>query len=108
MPKNLDEKIALILNDIKRLPDFEVRKRIKDFVLQEVNFTKTEHTLDNYDLSRIQSLAMDLFSKTDFRILDIDQSYQRVWCFVQAVLTFLKSESLIEFGITYDSKKQKK
>ncbi len=105
MPNNLDEKIALLWNDIKYMSDEDVRKAIKNLVLNEVNFINGEHIIEESELGIIQSRAAKEWVDTDLKNLGIDKSYEKTWFLAESVVGLLKSKGLIPFKLILRKKR---
>lgn len=110
MPKNLDYKIAILLDDLQGLTREDKAKRIKALVEEELEWKQTTHLVDNYDLTLITSFATKYM--TDMSInhmretaIDGDSSKQRALSYLEAVIGFLRKESLIPFKLTHVRKK---
>jgi len=108
MPKNLDKKISLLLEDIEGLSRQDAAERIKQLVLQELKFLETEHKINGYDIERVKSMAHDDYVQGDSRnILGgdfqfLDEGKIRSLCFIRATIRFLRSKDLISFQLKYE------
>lgn len=109
MPRNLQNKIYTLLDDIEDLDRHEAAKRIEALVKEEINFQKIEHVIGRHDLSVISSKAVQTFIDTDprnFGQYSADSEKHRAWCFVDATVNFLKNKGLISCVIRYDKNKK--
>ena len=110
MPKNLREKLALVLDDCQDLQKWELLQRLERVVNEEIGFMKAEHQVDSVDLSTIQSYAtkeyndMRLDEQALGRIYG-DGNLIRVLCYINAVLSHFRSKGLISFNVTLNKKK---
>lgn len=109
MSRNLDQKIGVILNDVETMTRKELSDRIKTLVLQEVNFHKADHYVDNYDLTRIWSVAcreMTELPKEYIIDMEPDTNRQRAYAVLRAITGELRRLKLIDFQIKYKRKKR--
>lgn len=108
MPKNLESKIGNLLDDLETLDRGEKVRRVKQLVEQEVRFMEAKHELTDWDLTFINSTAVDNMGKISLGSsskFSTDSSKLRTWCFTQAVLSWMRKEKLVNFLLNYDDKK---
>ena len=105
MPKNLTEKLSILLEDLESLPKFEAIRICEAFVNQELNFLEIERKITRHDLTLIRSSAISEMQnmKIDMLRTETDDSL-RTYCYVHAILGFLRKEGLIKFTMSYDKK----
>lgn len=104
--KNLHAKVMTLLEDGATLNRYELARRIERLVEDEVEFHKAEHTLGVYDLNLIRSSAINKFTEIDPRQFASNgygtSEDARMWCHVEAVIGWLRSQKLINFVLKYD------
>src|SRR5690348_7869706 len=105
MPQNLDEKVRLLLEDIKNMQDQDARARLKQFVLSEINFLEAEHVIEESDLSVIRSQASKNWVDTNFKENKIEPENERVWLLMDAFVSHFRSRGLIPFKLTLKKRK---
>ena len=100
MSRNLDSKIALLVDDLRGLNTQESIKRVKTLITQELDFLSTEHSITENDLAFMQSTAARAFTQEDVNTFGIDPSYYRTWLLLDSFVKFLRREGLIKFTLT--------
>ena len=110
MPKNLEEKIKILLDDLETLPRSEAVRKIKNLIEEELKFIESTHEINNWDLNNVRSHAKQQLLDTDLSIHgrwaneNLDEF--RAWCYVDAVVTLLKGKGLIPFDVIYSRDKK--
>jgi hypothetical protein len=108
MPKNLDAKINLLLDDLETASREEFRRRFIRFVEDEVAFHEVEVLIDEFDLIEITSKAVSAIANTSYgpnsKFTDI--SKLRAWAYSSAVNSFLKHRGLVKFILRYNHSKK--
>ena len=99
MSNNLDEKIRLLLQDLKSLPDYEAKKMLQNFIKLELNFLYAYHLIYNIELNMIQSCSTRKFIDTSIEKTKLSPSEFRIWCLVDSVVGFLNSKGLTNFSL---------
>jgi hypothetical protein len=108
VPKNLEGKIGLLLDDIQVLPRDEAIRRVKQLVFDELEFTKADLKIDEMDLVRVKSLATDILIKRSFSSSKLAaRDLVQTFCYVEAVQLYLRSKDLIGFRLIYDKEERK-
>lgn len=107
MPKNLRNKIFNLLEDMETLNKYEKADKLERFLKEELKFLESEHVIGKYDLTYIQSNAVQAFNDHDPRRLgrgsDLDAF--RAWCYTEAIISFLRQHGLTAAKLKYDQKK---
>lgn len=102
MPKNLRGKLNTILEDTERLSKHERLNLLEELIDTELGFLEAEHALSSYDLTTIQSVAVNYMQDLDVEFLqNTSPSQQRAICYVESVIGFLRREGLISFKFKY-------
>lgn len=112
-PKNLEEKVGILLDEIERLPRQDALRKLTAFVLNELDWKDTEFILDDYDLSTVRSIACKMMSEFPTHKVreygfesnyGIDQDKLRALCWIEAVVSFFRGNKLIPFKTSFKSK----
>jgi hypothetical protein len=109
MPKNLREKLALVLEDCQDLKQYELLNRLERVVNEELNFLANDHKVDTFDLTQIRSLAINNYNQLNMSQSSLGKAYGdgelvRTLCMVDSVISFLRSKGLVNFTITFNKK----
>jgi len=107
VPRNLEQKVAILQEDIRTLNTLEARRKIINFVLEEIAFSEAQHSVTEWDLTAMQSNAVNEFNQANASALNIDPSSLRVWCLLQAFVGFLNREGLIKFTLELKKKEMR-
>lgn len=111
MPKNLRNKVMLILEDAETLNKFELARKIELLVTEEVSLVKVDHEFGPRDLTTIESGAKYIFTNTPLSQFN-DNGYGsgntdlRAWSYVSSVIGFLRQKGLISFNVTFEKAKK--
>jgi len=110
MPKNLTEKISLLLDDSKDLQRYELIRVIEKLIMEELHMLSIAHKIDAYDLTLVKSNAIKMYVDSSFdeekygRSIAQDHDMKRAYCYVAAVIALLRGKGLINFTLEYDKK----
>lgn len=110
VPRNLREKISNLLDDIQTLPRYEALRRIEQLVNEELSFMEAEHSVDEWDLTKIKSDAINEFNNTTMSTSlrgTVPPEHLADWCRVLALIGFLRSKGLIKFTLAFKNKIRK-
>lgn len=105
MPKNLEQKIRFILEDVEKFDRTHAVKELTALLEKELGFTEETVNLNDYDLHWIGSAAVDQFNKKDMSMRSKfvnNASRLRAWAYTMAVLSWMKKEGLIKFTLNYE------
>ena len=109
MPKNLHNKLSLLLEDLKSLPKAEALRRLEELFNNELKFLESEHEIGDYELNIIHAQAITEWHKPTLHVghslAGDDGSKLRTLAYVDAVQAFMKQTGLIAFTLKYKSKK---
>lgn len=111
MPKNLRNKVMLILEDSETLNKYELARKIELLILEEVNHIKIDHEIGPKDLTTIESSAKHNMTNIPLARFN-DNGYGsgntdlRAWSYIHAVVSFLRGKGLIEFNVSFEKDKR--
>lgn len=106
MPKNLKEKVTILVEDIKTLNKYEAAAKVERFILDELQFLNTEHTMGIRDVSAVYAYATKKICEINTRE-DGDFSvpeHARAWCYFESTILHMRSKGLIGFNVRFDKK----
>ena len=108
MSRNLKSKLGDLLEDVDTLNRPEAIRKLELFINEELKFMESEHVIGRYDLNLIKSNAMQYFQEYDARLgnTQSDLDNFRAWCYIQAVVGFLRSQGLLSSRLNYDKNKK--
>lgn len=109
MPKNLREKLNLLIQDTKDLGKAETIRAIENLVNQELGYLEATYEVDSYDLNLIKSSAVKKFVDRDLSQQSIgsmsgDNDMIRSMFYVESVIEYLRGKGLIKFTMTFKKK----
>lgn len=116
-PKNLEEKIGIILDELEKLPRAEASRKLTNFVMNELEWKNSTFVLDEQDLTSIRSFAtrsMTDFSMAKMREYGFESSYgvdndkMRALCWIEATVAFFRGKGMIPFTTDYKNYKGRK
>lgn len=110
MPKNLAQKIALVLEDAESLSRPEVIRLFERLITEELQFAEAEHAFDTYDLNLIRSRAINKFNDMALNSEALgkikgNSEGIRMKCLVESTIEMLRGKSLINFTMKFNGKK---
>lgn len=109
MPKNIKQKLALILEDAESLKKYELLRLLERMFNEEMEFLQAEHQVDIYDLTNVKSQAIDMYNQMRMTMdslgnLHGDSELIRTMCLMMATISLLRSKGLVNFTLTYKKK----
>lgn len=109
MPKNIREKLALILEDAESLKRHDLLRLLERMFNEELEFLQLEHKIDSYDLNSVRSRAISLYNELSMTKESLgyahgDGELIRTMCFVMATLELFRGKGLIAFTVKYNKK----
>ena len=110
MPRNLESKISILLEDIQSLSKTEAIRKIEDLVTTEIEFLKKDQYFSAQDLLGLWSNAAQEMTDLDINLIKefkSDQHTQQAYCFLSAICGILKRKGLIGFQLKYKRKSRK-
>lgn len=114
MIKNLTEKINIIVEDSETFGRDVLIHKLKELIESELRFSESEHIITQKDLNLIHSHAITTFNSSNVSAIIYDrQAYTdeklaRTYCFMEAVVGFLRSKNLIHFTLKVKSEEKRR
>lgn len=106
-PKDLDEKVDLLLNELEQVDRKSAAILIKNFVKSQLDWNEVEHTIDEFDLETVRSYAIKEMTDLPINTLtapELTQGRHQALAYMQAFLSHFRSKGLIPFTFKYKKK----
>lgn len=103
------ERVLKLMDEIRPVNKYEAAEKVEKFVLEELSRGVGEYPLKLQDLMTMHSMAAKTMTDMNFKSLN-NKGYSstkdaRAWCYVDAVIRWLRSKELIDFTLKYNNKK---
>lgn len=112
MSRNLEQKLAQLLEETERFSRSDRMRAILAFVKSELNLMETRHNWTERDLNLIRSRAvsimtdMSLQTELEGRRLYSNDDLARFYCIAQATYEYLRGEGMTPYIIHLEPRKQ--
>lgn len=109
MPKNIREKLGIILEEAENLQRNDLLRMLENLIDQELELVKADQVFDTYDMNMIRGAAIKMYvdsslSEETVGPVSRDHELKRAYCYFNAVISLLRGKGLIKFLPKFDKK----
>jgi hypothetical protein len=115
-PRNLEQKVSILLDETEKMTRSEATRRIVNFICEELEWRSADYVLDDHDLAIVKSNAVSAMQEFSMQMMreygfenghNSDQDKMRTLCWINAVVSYFRGKQAIPFTASYLKKGRK-